>query len=1129
MTKSQRHNKFLVLIVWTFVGLFITNMAYGQSKSVSGTVKDKTGLTLPGVNIVVKGSTTGTTTNTQGEYNITTEKPSDILVFTMIGMDTTEMAVGNQSIIDIVMTEDLVALDEVVVTAMGISRKKNSLGYAVQSIKGEEITMGGNVTTIGSLSGKIAGVQVTSATQGIDGTPRVVIRGINSLSTDNQPLFIVDGIPISTNQAEGIGSYNFSVVGQVNDFGSPLSDINPNDIESVNVLKGASAAALYGSRASNGVILITTKRADKNATGIGVSINSTTTWQNPLYTPAYQNEFGWGSNGIFDDPTMSGNCWGPRLDTGEEYVQYDSPIDPATGEQIATPWVSHKDNYKNYFETGLTLSNNVAINASGEKVRARLSYTNVNQTDMIPNVSMKKNILNFNSNMDLTKKFSIDFFMNYSNTDSPNRTAGSGEGIMSGLLYMPSNVDVQELTNHLDAGGNMRSFVPKEINPYYVIRENTFPVKREHFNGKISLNYQILDWMKIRAGVSRDQTLSLQKRMVNINYIPDYWGNTDGEFTDYHFFIVESNADFLLEIDRRLEFNEDFRYTFNFGGNLLDIKHQNTSAGTQGGLVNYSEYNLNNSRLSPWGDTYSSQKRMNSLFGQLILSYKTFAYLDFTGRNDWSSTLPKESRSYFYPSISGTLIFSDLFKIDPNILSFGKIRANWAKVGSDTSPYSLMRYAQRSTNWTDGIMPYYYTNPIPPVALKPEFNTQLELGLVLNFLNNRLNLDLAVYDAEIENQILEIPTDPSRGFTSELVNIGVMNNRGIEAILEAVPIRKENFSWSLRVNWAKNNTDLLNYIDRSPYYEITSFAGAQILAPNRSYYDQLQKDIDNGVVKGSELSYLDKYLKDHGRYGDIFGTYYLRDDNGDIMTDDGYPIHSGQADHQEYFTDPETGEIYEDKFLDANTQPDFLLGFNNQFTYKQFSLSFLWDCLWGGTFVSHHYLERIKNGMDPITVGTNDKGNSIRDDVVMNDDGTYASNTGGIRIQGTDVNTGQPNEIYVDAETYFYDRRDFPTEANLISGTYIKLRELAFTYNIPSAVCSKIKIQRASISLIGNNLLLFHGFQDVPDYFGISTDAKIKAPFDPESSMGYSNSGVGVEYGALPSARSLGFNISVTF
>ncbi|MDB4304180.1 SusC/RagA family TonB-linked outer membrane protein, partial [Desulfosarcina sp.] len=770
---------------WAFFSLFITDLAYGQSRTVSGTVKDNTGMTLPGVNIVEKGTMNGTTTNQSGKYEIDINQANSILVFTMIGMDTSEVNVGNKTNIDVAMTEDMVALDEVVVTAMGISREKNSLGYAVQSITGDEITVGGSISTISSLSGKVAGVQITSATAGIDGTPRVVIRGINSLSSDNQPLFIVDGIPISTNQAEGIGAINFSSVGQVNDFGSPLSDINPNDIESVNVLKGASAAALYGSRASNGVILITTKKASKSEPGIGVSFNSTTTWQNPLYIPTYQNEFGWGSNGIFDDPTMSGNCWGPRLDTGEEYVQYNSPVDPTTGEQIPTPWVSHKDNYNNYFETGLILSNNIAINASGEKVRARLSYTNMQQNDMIPNANMSKNMLSFNTSLDLTKKFSVDFFMNYSNTNSPNRSSGEGEGIMSGLLYMPSNVDVEELQDHLDAEGNMRSFHPLEINPYYVVRETTYPVKREHFNGKISLNYQILDWMKLRAGYSRDQTLSLHQTKVNINYVPNYWGNTDGNFSANHNFIVESNIDFLLEIDRRFKFNQDFRYTINFGGNMLDIKHDNTSAGTQGGLVLYSEYNLNNSRLSPWGDTYSSQKSMNSLFGQAILSYKTIAYLDFTGRNDWSSTLPEESRSYFYPSIAGTFLFTELMNINPGILSFGKLRASWAKVGLDANPYSLLRYAQRATNWTESIMPYYYTNPIPPVALKPEFNTTVELGLVLNFINNRLNLDMAVYDADIENQILQVPTAPSRGFTSELVNIGVMNNRGIEVMLEA--------------------------------------------------------------------------------------------------------------------------------------------------------------------------------------------------------------------------------------------------------------------------------------------------------------------------------------------------------
>ncbi len=614
--------------------------------AVTGSVTDsKDGSTLPGVSVVVKGTTNGTVTDASGTYSIKVS-PEQTLQFSFIGYTPQDVAVGNQSIINVSLETQAALLEEVVVTAMGMSREKRALGYAITEVKGKQLSETGQTNVISALSGKVAGLQITAASSGIDGTNRILIRGVSSLSNDNQPLIVVDGIPLQANQqlsANTIPDYT-----GVHDFGSPIGDVNPEDIENLSVLKGASATALYGSRAANGVILITTKTGTKGQKGLGVSFSTSYTFENPLINELpWQKEYGQGKNGQYSYVDGSGNTgineknlrsWGPKFE-GQMISQWDA----ATGGAISKPWVYH-NNWKNFFETGSMSNSTLGLSFGGENSSSRVS-----------------------------DKLKVQFRGSYSNMDSPNRVS-YGYGTIRTLYNMPANIDILDLKEYYKtAQGDRNSFYDGGPNPYFDLYENQTPSTRNKFSIGLTARYELPANMYIEGTLSDDMTRGTWKSETA------KWKYDVGAFSQGSSIDQEINANFNLGFAKKIS---DFDISAFVGAERRNIQNSSESASTSGGLINKGVFNIDNSLGKPTSNHYFGEKEVHSVLGMASIGYKSFLYLDLSGRNDWSSTLPEANRSYFYPSVSGSFVFTEAFKIKNDILNFGKLRASWARVGS---------------------------------------------------------------------------------------------------------------------------------------------------------------------------------------------------------------------------------------------------------------------------------------------------------------------------------------------------------------------------------------------------------------------------------------------------------------
>lgn len=1044
--------------------LLFSPFVRAQNISISGTVKSSSGETLPGVSIFVKGTKQAVTSNGAGSFTVTVTGKST-LVFSYIGFATKEVEVsGDTQVLNVVLNDADNALDEVVVTALGISRQKKSLGYAVQELKGESLTEARESNLVNALAGKVAGVRVTNS-QGDMGSSRIVIRGETSISGNNQPLFVVDGIPVDNSQLNSAGA---------RDYANTISDINPNDIESISVLKGPNAAALYGSRAAAGVVIIKTK-SGKSKKGLGVSFNSNGVIESLLTLPKYQDVFGQGSEGKFSYVDGKGagtndgvdESWGPRMD-GRLIPQFFS-------KGVAVPFVANPDNVRDFFETGYSLSNGIAVEDAGEKFDYRLSYNNLKQVGVVPNSGQDKNSFALNTTLRITPKLTLTANANYSKLGSDNLPGTGGSRSTSTMLqftWFGRQVDINQLKNYRDENGNTFNWNNSYYsNPYWVAYENTVSQNRNRIIGNIGLNYKITDGLNFNFRSGTDYYND--RRKIKIAYGTN--GTPFGSYTESAFTVNESNTDATLNYTKQL--NDDFSVEALLGTNIRSryIEQNDQSAPR---LAVAGLYTLNNSRDPLTSSNNYSKLKSYSGYASAQIGFRNYLFANVTARNDWSSTLPAQNRSYFYPSFNGSLVLTEAFDIKSEVLDYAKIRGGWSKVGKDADPYRLINTYSFSA-------PFGSNPQLSPSAtdlnpdLKPETTTSSELGAEAVLFNKRLRFDVSLYNTNSYDQILSVDVSQSTGFRSKLLNAGKINNKGVEVQFGVTPIRKQ-LTWDIDVNYAANRSKVIE-LDQAGLLQnyVVATNSAQVIA-----------------AVGQP-------------YGTLFGNAFLRDGSGNIIVNaTGAPQ-----------TDPT-------KRVLGKYTPDWIGGISNTFTYKGISLGVLIDASFGGSIYNGTYATGTYTGVLASTlpgraaefggISYYYPGNVKANGTVRLADGATAPAgvtvyDDGMIFDGVTAD-GKRNEKILSAQTYYKSFRTID-EANIFDASYVKLREIKLSYNLPSKWIRPLSLQGVSVSLVGRNLAILH--RNVAD-------------IDPEVAFNTGN-GQGLESLSNPTTRSYGINLNIKF
>ncbi len=907
-----------------------------QDIEIKGQVTDQNNTPLPGVSVLVKGTSNGILTDFDGNYHIKAKK-GQVLQFSYLGLKTTEVIIKDDVTINIILKDDTESLQEVVVTALGIKRDKKALGYATQVLKSKDFNKVNSTNFLNDLSGKVAGVQVTGSGNGLASSSRIVIRGESSLNINNNgPLFVVDGIPIN-NAIYGVGSGPTSQADLPADYGNGAAEINPDDIASITVLKGAASSALYGSRAANGVILITTKSGRKNK-GLGVSISSSTMLSSPLKLWDVQNQYGAGSHQIYS-PGSDTNL-GPRLDGSTTIKQNGSP-GFYTGQAKALPLI-FRYHLKDFFQTGQSLKNTVSINGATDKSNYRLSFTKENNTGIVPNTNLKRTNFNLKADYNITKKWKISSSVDYllSNSDNVLVSGYGSQGIMYNLIWNHTNVDLNWLRDYwLTKDVEQIRMFSWGDNIFKLAHENINAFRKHRVFGNISSSYQFNDNLSlmVRSGIDDSYDFRWSRRPLGSSRYPQ------GMYREQSIGFREINTDFLLNYTK--DFG-DFSTKISLGGNSMN---QFTSRyQLEGkGLSIPGIYNLQNINVTPKMSRNDYKKHINSLYGFANIGYKNYLYMDLTARNDWSSTLPKNSNSYFYPSVSLSFIPSAAFELNKNI-NFLKVRLNAAMVGNDTNPYRLVK------TYNNSVLPGSLTNPniLLNSNLKPEILTSYEAGVESILFDKRLTLDATYFVSNAKNQIIGLNISESTGRTSRFINAGKIQNSGIEMGLGLIPIKNKNIEWALNANFTKNRSKVIKLIDGIDNYVIAQ-------GPN------------GGTIEA----------RVGGRMGDLYGRGYLRSPDGQIVYNSfGSPI-----------LDTNIKKI-------GNYNPDWMLGLSSNFTYKGFNIYAQLDVRHGGTIYSMTNSIGMESGLLAVSLPGRETG-IIGPGVVQNSDGSYSPNTTNISAE----------------------------------------------------------------------------------------------------------------------------------
>ncbi|MGC1241720.1 MAG: SusC/RagA family TonB-linked outer membrane protein [Chryseosolibacter sp.] len=1004
---------------------------------VTGLVTDENGQGFPGVNIIVKGTSTGTTTDVNGRYAMAVDDENATLVFSFVGYNELEISLAGRTVLDVQMSPNLQALDEVVVTALGIERSQKSLGYATTKVSSDELTINRTPNFMNALQGKVAGVSISALGTGPAGSSKIRIRGQSSMSGQNSPLIVVNGIPIdntnfATNQGNAGADNSIQVRGGggvYSDGGDGLSSINPDDIESMTVLKGAAASALYGFRAQNGVIMITTKSKGEGR-GIGVTYNMNYTNETPLDFTDYQYEYGQGENGVrptSPNPTSGQWSFGERFEPGMTHILFDG---------LVVPYEPQHDRIKKFFRNGQNLTNTITLSSSGEKGGFNFSMANLDSKGIVPNNSYNRKTFNLGMNYNLSEKLIFQANANYSNeyNENPPNIANQDNSIPTSLYNLANSMPLEVLdANKYNAQGNeyIYSRFMNRTNPYWVLAEQFNNIRRDRLFGNITLKYNILKWLYVQGRVGQDYW----SRDQDYNNFPTGHasraaappGFVNGMYTQEARRFREVNTDILISASR--EFG-DIGVNLTAGGNQMTQRSDLNSVQVTDFVVR-DLYTVQNGRAKD--PLYSlTEYAVNSIYGSAEFSFKRFLYLNGTLRNDWFSTLSPENRSILYPSISASYVFSESMEL-PTWLTFGKIRVAYAEVGSDSSvpPYSNLLFYNVNANLFPN--PSGATQPVggpssttlPNPNLRPMRIAETEAGLEIRMFDNRVGIEVSVYNKLTTDQIVSAQISDASGFVDRRINSGESENRGIEMLINLVPIRSSDFRWDFTFNGAYNKTKVLSLLTDTP--------GERITVGTHVFNGELRQ------IVGEEM-------------GQIAGFGYRRDDQGrKVFGTNGIPLRTA------------------DLVTFGSALPRWVGGFNNAFLYKGLSFSFLIDFKLGNKMLSGTNFNLVRHGLHKMTLAGRDEG-------VIGD--------------GVDVD-GNVNAVVAGVQPYWeVVRSQALIEPVIFDGGYWKLRQVTLGYDFTKFLPGNFPVKGLRLSFVANNVLMLKKWVDNidPESFGYSSD-----------------------------------------
>ena len=1037
-------------MMWTPAAVAVTDVhadaavADSEGQIISGTVEDANG-PLIGATIKVVGAAQGTVTDFDGNFKIKC-KPGDMLEVSYVGY--TSVQVKASEGMKVTMSEDKTQLSEVVVTALGIKRERKALGYALSEVKGEDLQKAKETNVINSLEGKVAGLVVQNTAGGASGSTRVLLRGNTEITGDNQPLYVIDGVPLDNT--------NFGSAGTAGgyDLGDGISAINPDDIENMTVLKGPAASALYGSRASHGVILITTKKAEKDKVGVEYNGSMTFDVQNAMWDDI-QQVYGMGYKGMFSKTATSGtnSSWGPKADN--------LPVEYFDGQ--VRPFQMYKDNTSNFFRTGVTAQNTAILSVNSGKTGVRFSFTDMRNKDILPKTHMGRD--NFNLRVNTTAgKFDLDFTANYTHENVTNRPAlgDSQSNVGKNLMTLAGTYNQEWLQHYQNADGTYANWNGNDqynINPYWSLYKNGNKSKKDIFRFTAKAIYNIDEHLKIQGTIGTD----LNKMSFDDYIAKTTPGNNAGTMTRQIFNNRTLSAELLGLYNNQWG---DFDFNATLGGNIFKVDNLtdimsglNEQMPNVVSITNYAEQSVQQSAYT---------KQISSFYGSASVGYKHTYYLEGTLRSDKSSTLPTNNNVYVYPSVSGSVVFSEFLK-NKNIINYGKFRASFAQVGSDTDPYQVVTsYTKSKYAYPDYAMTMITNTVMPNSDLKPTRTNSFELGLEMKFFHNRLGLDITYYNQVSKDQIIALASSAASGYAYRLINAGKITNKGIEIALNGRVLDYKGFAWDAGINFSKNTNKVKELVEGMDYFEIEKASWC-------------------GVSVGAEVGQ---------NFGSIVGKDFKR-------TADGQAI-----------INAETGlpEVDDKLHTIGNASWDWTGGFYSTFTYKNFKLSAGFDVKVGADLFSMSMRSAYATGKATETLagreewyqsqeeinsgrGTEKRG-FIAPGVIQNADGTY-----------------RPNDIPVNPEQYWEQVATNCPRQFVYDNSYVKCRELTFGYTFPEKMLSALKIVKSlSVSFVARNPFIV--WKRIPN-------------IDPDS--GYNTSGLGLEYGSLPSRRSYGFNVNVKF
>ncbi|MCG8319142.1 MAG: SusC/RagA family TonB-linked outer membrane protein [Cytophagales bacterium] len=1056
--------KKILLISFMMMTAFVFE-SRSQERVISGTItSEDDGSPLPGVNVIVKGTNVGTTSDINGAYKLSVTSGDAVLIFSFIGLATKEVEVGSRTVVDVSMATDVQTLGEVVVTALNIPRDKKSLGYATQQVTQENLRVARETNLNAALAGKIAGVQVIGGSGAKFGAARVRIRGVRGLNSAN-PLYVVDGMV-------------------VND----PSTINMDAVESINVLKGANAAALYGNRARDGVVIITTKTGKKGK--LSIDFNNTTTFESVAVLPGYQDEYGGGYSqewDIFefdpsrDDPALAAlngaripefnadESWGPRMD-GSQVAQWDAFIPGTSGYGQTRPWSPNPDNVRDFFETGVFMQNSLSVSKADDNYAINVTFTNSQRTGVLPNSEQDNTFLNLNSSVNLSEKLKLTGIANYSKRETFGNIFEGYNSLGSNFnQWFQRQLDMDLLKRYyrlpdgtftswnLNSARNTRPLYWN--NPYTEVYANTRENTKEVFVGRFGLAYEVIDGLVLTANLSRSTDQRWGETIIAS-------GTLDlDQYTTFTRNIIEDNYEFIASYKKQL--NDDFSISALAGGNIRKGEWYLSDQRTVGGLSVPGLYNLSASRDRPVSRNEKRFQEVRSLFAQASFGYKDILYLDATIRSDWDSTLPESDNAYVYPSVSGSFIFSELID-SQDILSFGKARVSYASVGGELNPYDLFPAYELGNPY--GVLPTMTApNDIVAPDLRAAETSAIEAGIELNFLNNRVRLDFSYFNYDNTNEIVRVGIPGTSGANGYRINSGKTTTKGWDASIGGTPIRTANFNWDVTFNFARSE----NFLDEL-------YPGLDAFALQNGFRGTSTTGAWGGITAKAEVG---------KQWGTIVGRKFQRDEAGNIIVDaDGEPLWDENQDL-------------------GNILPEYTGGIFNRFTYKDFEMSFTIDWQLGGDFYAITKMFNAYSGLGEETVGTNDKGNPMRDPVAEG---------GGLRFDGV-FQDGSVNNKYLEVDDYW--KSLFPLhEAWIYDATFVKLREVRFGYTLPNHLLNNLFVKSASVSFVANNLWLIYTDAQGIDPSEISGDTEDAR-----------NNGAWVESGNLPPTRTLGFDIRLGF